>query len=169
MQISKLLETGREMKSIFLIAILFVTGCASVNTIEQDFASIDYSDGISKVEAKRIAQKFALGKKGSEKYAISAAEVDSGIFASFPEWKDKAWVIGFPSKSLNILSGYVGRTFVVAVDKNTGNIRFYYNGYAPGNVPVDMDSYGDEGILVKYFIILYLLQFLSRMLFKTKI
>lgn len=137
-------------KNILFLAVLLLAGCASTATIDEDFKSINYSDGVGGVEAKRIAQKFLLGHGDSGKhYVISAAELDGGIITSFPKWKDKAWVVGFPGKTLNAFSRYSGRSFVVGVDRNTGRVLFYQDGYFPGDVPFEMESYGPEGMAVQ--------------------
>lgn len=137
------------MRKLSFIFVLLVSGCASTSTIDQGFESVDYSDGINAVEAKRIAQKFLLGQPSANEYAVSMPDIDTDIFSSFPEWKGKAWVVGFAGKSFNIFNRYYQRMFVVAVDKKTGNIRFYQDGYGPGAVPFEMQSYGEQGLSIR--------------------
>lgn len=139
------------MKKVYvLFMMLLLAGCASTATIEQGFQSVDYSDGIGGVEAKRIAQKFLLNHPDAAKhYVISAAELDTGVFASFPEWKDKAWVVGFPGKSLNVFNKYTGKSFVVGVDRTTGRVLFYQDGYYPGGIPFELGGFGPEGVAVE--------------------
>ena len=125
--------------SLFLLILL--TGCASVDTIQTDFNKINYDDGINGIEAKRIAQKFLLSLPQSSRYGVSAPELDTTIFPAFPQWRDRAWVVGFPGKNLFSMT----REFIVAVDKKTGNILFYEDGYFPGGIPTKMQAFGSEG------------------------
>lgn len=121
--------------------LVFLVGCASIDTINEGFANVNYDDGVNAVEAKRIAQKFLMSLPRGDQYGVSAPEIDGGVFSAFPEWHDRAWVVGFPAKNLFKMS----REFIVAVDKNTGNILFYQDGYYPGDIPFEMQSFGKEG------------------------
>ena len=125
--------------------LLLLAGCASVDTIQQDFNHINYDDGINGVEAKRIAQKFLLSLPQLTRYGVSAPELDSGIFSSFPQWHDRAWVVGFPGKNMFSMT----KEFVVGVDKKTGNILFYEDGYCPGCLPLEMQTFTPEGKSIK--------------------
>lgn len=136
------------MKLIYLIAAVMISGCASVSEIERGFGKVDISDGISADEAKAIAKKFLLRHHDRDRYCVSFAEADNAVFSPFAHVKGRAWVISFISKSTDIFGAYCGRTFVVGVDKSSGNVLFYENGHATGATPFEANNYGDEGIPV---------------------
>jgi hypothetical protein len=124
--------------------VLLLAGCASVETIGRQYSEVNTADGVTAAEGKSIAQEFLLSQGMGERYAVSVPQLDSTVLASYPEWKGKAWVVCFSSKSLDLLNPYNRERFVVAVDQTNGNIRFYQ--YGPKMAPTEMRTFGEAGL-----------------------
>ncbi len=109
--------------------------------------NIDYTDEISPSEAKLIAQKFLLSHMYSEQFAVTMPELDTSFLPSYPQWKGVAWVVSFPSKSITYrFTGGVKRSFVVIVDKKTGNIRAYKYVSNQGEALIVSRDFGETGL-----------------------
>ncbi len=131
---------------MFLMTLMFI-GCASTAKIARDFSSIDYSDGISAIEAKRIAQKYLMSHPSGNHFGISTVEMYWDIGGRYKELAQSAWLIDFPSKEFMPLSPYFQAMCIVAVDKKTGNLRLF--AVDKGGAYVEFESYGAEGIKVQ--------------------
>lgn len=63
-----------------------LSGCVTVNSINRNAASINYSDGINTQEAKHIAQKYCLDE-GIRDVFTSFPEAEEYFFNPTGRWK----------------------------------------------------------------------------------
>ena len=59
---------------VFLLIILF-SGCATVSSVERSFRSVNFSDGISRQEAKIIAKKEIIQTDFKDNYRVICPKV----------------------------------------------------------------------------------------------
>jgi len=120
------------MKKIFcLLSIIFIMGCKSSSTINNEFKNLNYSQGISKAAAITIAQKHILDS--SEKNLNISSAVIENENARHPCYfritgkysAKKTWIVRFGPKigtsdfSNGLLLDY---RYYVAVDRTTGEV-----------------------------------------------
>ncbi len=100
----------KGIEKILIITIL-LSGCATTRSIYANYDSVNYGDGVSKQEAKIIAQKELLDVKQHSSYMIS-----------FPDVEDKGtyWKVIFSSLYMNRLA------YIIDINKTTGEILKSY-------------------------------------------
>ncbi|MBF0522508.1 MAG: hypothetical protein HQL24_05560 [Candidatus Omnitrophica bacterium] len=104
--------TKKIILTIICLTQILLAGCSTIQSINKNVSSIDFSDGISEKEAKIIAQKkmLDLEKKG---YLLSLPEAET---------RKNYWKVVFSSLEMN--KDY----FIVNVKKDTGEVTYSYEG-----------------------------------------
>ena len=109
-------------KHIFILFIFgILAGCATVSSVRYFYEKIDYSDGVSKDEAKLIAKKHLIDSVYKYDYRVINPEIRT--------WYEKdAWIVRFPPKKVQLLipeglfEAVMPNAYLVAVDKRTGAV-----------------------------------------------
>jgi hypothetical protein len=106
-------------KAVYLLFItIIICGCATVSSIDNKYAKINYQDGISKREAITIAQKELIeSERLKEGYDISRVRVEQNRGS---ESRLESWTIKFPNNRFG--ASLWGIYYLVTVDSNTGVI-----------------------------------------------
>jgi hypothetical protein len=105
---------------ILYIVILFLNGCASVRSIEQNYSNINYEDGLSENEAVIIGQRFLLNHSDGRHFVLSSGYIQRG-----KDFKDKKYVlVRFMSKQFMPFTKNFEAQFGLCIDKETGEV-FY--------------------------------------------
>lgn len=103
------------MRTKIISAMVFLTfmGCATIESVNKGYSSIVFADGISKEEAKIIAQDELLLDQEKVNFAVSLPEAeDRGTY----------WIVVFMNKSVTIFSSRYLTWYLVKIDKQTGEI-----------------------------------------------
>jgi len=93
-----------------------LSGCATANSINKVYSGIDYSDGVSKKEARSIAQKFILRNDLQNDVMLSMP------FHGTSRQIDNCWAFKFEA-DLNIILSTSYKWYGVHVDKDSGEIK----------------------------------------------
>jgi hypothetical protein len=86
---------------------MFLIGCTTLASIQSDYHSINYKDGISRQEATVISQKELLDTKQNNYYMTSLPDVED---------ENAYWRVIFSSRYWNKYA------YIVDVDKGNGEI-----------------------------------------------
>ncbi|MFC1514375.1 hypothetical protein ACFL5X_00540 [Candidatus Omnitrophota bacterium] len=115
-----------------LVVMLLLSGCATIGSIERNYALIDYSDGIDKEEAILIGKKDLISAdpktKLKYKYRIT------GPLTGYDE-KAGVWTICFVPRYIvgNVDLSYRDTVYCLDVDRSSGEIlasgEFPYSRY----------------------------------------
>ena len=99
-----------------ILLLLFGAGCATTESINTNYAQIDYSDGISKKEAIAIVQKMYIDgdipKEVQSKVGLNYP--DASLHKQTNEW----WVL-LTDRSWDVFHSY---TYRVILDAKTGAV-----------------------------------------------
>lgn len=96
-------------KIILCCIVILCGGCATVNSINRNYTSVDYFDGVDRKEAEFIAQKQCLEERWCKgQMNISHPDVRDGY----------VWHVYFRSKSIPTLD----HVYIVHIEKDTGKI-----------------------------------------------
>jgi len=104
----------KQLTAAGVIGLLLLSGCATVNSIYWNAASINYSDGIDEQEAKYIAQKYCLDQ-GIEDAFISFPVVEEYFF------QPKCWKVTIQKKNLSQFDYH----YMLFIDKKTGEVTYF--------------------------------------------
>jgi predicted RNA methylase len=106
------------MKNILcVVLVLMLSACATMESVNLNYSQIDYSDGISKKEAKTIVRKMYIDGDIPEdirknvKLSLTVATYEKDI---------DTWLVTLSNGSLNVFRMY---SYVVYVDAKTGEIK----------------------------------------------
>ena len=103
-------------KLLLIIITVMFTGCASVNTVNKNYSSINFDDGVSKEEAKLIAKKSLMESKSFGRYCfMDPAILKWGKAYPHPNY----WFVRFTAKNPLATDHYI-----VVVDKRSGEIQY---------------------------------------------
>ena len=110
------------------IILLALSGCATTETINTNYAQIDYTDGISKKEAVAIVQKMYI--EGD-----IPKEVHNKIGLNYPDVqlhkKTNEWWVLLTDRSWDVFHSY---SYRVILDAKTGEVR--EQELLKGNTPI---------------------------------
>ncbi len=106
-------------KYIFIILLIILNGCATVNSVKTNYALIDYSDGIDKKEAVLIAKEHLINTKYRHRYQVIGPKVENLPL-------EGAWLVRFRGKKTSISEFYMPSIYEVKIDKRTGECRLEY-------------------------------------------
>ena len=120
----------RKRLGYLLVLMLLVSGCATIGSIERNYALIDNSDGIGREEAILIAKRGLIDSDPDPslkyKYRISAPLTDY-------DQETGAWNVCFVPKYMigNIDLSHLNAVYCFDVDKASGEIldrdKYPYN------------------------------------------
>jgi len=102
----------KRIVSLFMVLIL--TGCATVGSVNRNFESVNYTDGISRPEAKFIAQKYCLDHEECSTHCII-----SSAYVSDDNSVPGAWRVVFDTE---VIDANYYRGHVISVDRETGEV-----------------------------------------------
>jgi hypothetical protein len=95
-------------------------GCASAKAVGENYANINYSDGISKKEAKAIAQNYIRSNKDIldklDPLLLGLGRVETSEACD-------CWAVGFDAK-LNVIIKEGKKWYAVHINKTTGAIEY---------------------------------------------
>jgi hypothetical protein len=94
------------------LMIMLMAGCATVASVNKDYAAVKYDDGINQKEAIAIAQKQLYSEKFYDQYMLSAPDVKN---------KDGFWSVAFLYSAMASYD-YSMSFYRVQVDQKTGKI-----------------------------------------------
>lgn len=142
------------MKKYLLICgfVIFISGCATISSIERNYRNIDLSNGINSEEAKIIAKNQIIQTNFKDDYRIIAPKVydtsefdneaiieesfivdimsDSTLYSNGKFRYSDSWHVVFRPKFLNFLSTY----YLFVIDKNSGQVQYAHE----KNIMVDL-------------------------------
>jgi hypothetical protein len=95
---------------VLIVLLLFLTGCATQESLDHYYQQINRNDGISRDEAALIAKNWLVASK---------YEGDFQVIAPVTATYDLYWQVTFLYKSLN----YYEKVLDVYVDKKTGEVK----------------------------------------------
>ncbi|MDP2654477.1 MAG: hypothetical protein Q8Q08_10670 [Candidatus Omnitrophota bacterium] len=119
------------MKSMtcMIFSSLFLLGCATIGSIEKNYAKINYSDGIKEEEAILIAKHNLINSDSKNSFRVITPRLENCQCVLKKDGRERklgAWLVIFRSKpSLLFASDFLGlgdsemRYFI---DKNSGKI-----------------------------------------------
>ncbi|MFH1655047.1 MAG: lipoprotein [Candidatus Omnitrophota bacterium] len=108
-----------------LVAAVFLSGCATISSINKNYYRINYDDGVDTNEAKVIAKKTLNGSEYRNQYIIIFPYIlDDARTAGYSEYR----FVVFRPKKIQIIR----TSFLVVVSKITGEVlhsgQFYTKG-----------------------------------------
>ena len=111
------------MKNISKVTAVFIglvlAGCATVGSIERNYALVDYSDGIDKKEAVAIAKQHMVNSQYSQRFQTIGPRIED-----MPA--QNAWLVRFHGKKTSIGEFYMPSFYEVTIDKQTGSCRLVH-------------------------------------------
>ncbi len=133
---NKIVKLGINKYLLAFCISVFLSGCATVSSISRNYKNIDLSDGISRQEAKVIAQKQIIQTDFKKDYRIINPSIyhaeeftddlkerflrDKAIYDSGQLRYPNSWHIIFHPKWLSLFSLY----YLVVVDKDSGEVQY---------------------------------------------
>jgi hypothetical protein len=106
-------------KYVFIILLIILSGCATVDSVKTNYDLIDYSDGVDKKEAVVIAKEHIINTKYRHRYQVMGPKVEN-------LQDEDAWLVRFYGKKTSISEFYMPSIYEVKIDKKTGECRFEY-------------------------------------------
>lgn len=101
---------------ILLINVTLLSGCASIESIDKNYAKINSHDGISKNEARIMAQKALLDSGEIKKYIYERPIFDNDLFVQ-KRYLNHAFIHFAPVDSSD-------EGFLVIINEKLGEIKY---------------------------------------------
>ncbi len=106
----------KKLASVFVVFFFtMLASCATINSMENNYEKIDYSDGVNKTEAVLIAKNHIMKTKYVKDYQIV-----SPVILNNEQTKkfSNIWFVRFHPKKITLLTHY----YLVMISKETGEI-----------------------------------------------
>lgn len=103
------------LTAVFLT--VFLTGCATMKSVNNKYGKVDYTNGISKEEAKSIAKKSLMESKARGKYRFTVPMI---LDDPYTKPNLEYWYISFSKKIYHLRSSH----YLVVINKHTGEIEY---------------------------------------------
>lgn len=98
-------------KILVFLAVIFLAGCVTLNSVKKDLGEVNYSDGINQKEAIAIARMAMINSKLNNDYQLWACTIND--FGDY-------WKVGFLSLYFN------KHECILIIEKNTGDILAFF-------------------------------------------